>query len=112
MPVVSMQCRSLPAVNRTMAPRASVQRNRLLCRAAVECAEGGATRRQSLGLLLALPVFFTGNVANAVELGDARKVKGATNFGTDITSIAVHGYCKSLKCAAYPATASPRFYSH
>ena len=104
MSFASMQCSTVP-LNRTMAPRAPAQRNRLLCRAAVQPTEG-ATRRQSLGLLLALPVLFTGNTANALEFGDARKVKGAGACCANINWTALNACCTSYDCGAYCANAS------
>lgn len=75
MALSSMQCRGLQPFKASMAPRASTRSTKLLCRAEVSHTEPGTTRRQSLGLLLSLPVLLSGSVANAVELGDFRKVK-------------------------------------
>lgn len=82
MALASKQCSVLRSVNLARKPPALVvpaalRRSRLSCRASMQPAETGSTRRQTLGLLLSLPLLLTGDVARAVQLDDFRKAKGA-----------------------------------
>ena len=55
--------------------RARASNSRFICNAARQPAQS-ASRRESLGLLLALPLLASGQQAHAAELTDFRKVKG------------------------------------
>ena len=77
MTLVSKQCRVFTTSSSVVTPRARANSNKLLCRAAMQPAEVGATRRESLGLLLALPLLLSSQTAQAADLGDFRKAKGS-----------------------------------
>lgn len=54
------------------------------CRVTTSCgvpqgSDGHLSRRQSLGLLAGLPMLLSLKPANAVDIGDFRKVKGRSN---------------------------------
>ena len=77
MALASKQCRVFTSSSPIVTPRARASSNKLLCRAAMQPADIGATRRESLGFLLALPLLLSSQTAQAADLGDFRKVKGA-----------------------------------
>ena len=76
MALISKQCRVFQPVSPAVTPRARACSRQVLCKAALQFTPQDATRRESLGLLLALPLLFSGQSAQAVDLGDFRKVKG------------------------------------
>ncbi len=76
MALTSKQCRVVLPISPAVTPRARTCNNRLVCKAALQPVQNGATRRESLGLLLALPLLLSGQTAQAADLGDFRKVKG------------------------------------
>ena len=76
MAIVSKHCRISTPISSTLTPRACTRSSGLLCRAALQPEPKHATRRESLGFLLALPLLVSTQTAQAVDLGDFRRAKG------------------------------------
>lgn len=77
MALVSKHCRISTPISSTLTPRACTRSSGLLCRAALQPEPKHATRRESLGFLLALPLLVSTQTAQAVDLGDFRRAKDA-----------------------------------
>ena len=73
MALSSKQCRTIVPVSPVVTSRARTCR--VLCRAAQQSPQT-PSRRESLGLLLSLPLLACGQSAVAAELADSRKFKG------------------------------------